>query len=199
MKHARSASQPLLNSTTPKKLPPDASALSLDVSTLTLANHANQAISVAPPSVVAPRTPLDVFEIVADGAVRGDIKCQIMILKAHQEISNPELPASESLWSKHEQYLVCRARLMLGLNIQMQSGRIPASVVETVYKQLFPKMEDETLEIREFNAYVHHAVGRGELSEARAIQILLLATADRSCRELAVVGAVLGSQEISVG
>jgi hypothetical protein len=67
-------------------------------------------------------------------------------------------------------YLVIRhARVILGLQIQVDAGRIPDSVGEVVMKHLWG---GEGLGEEEFAAYMHRAVLQGETSAARASIIL---------------------------
>jgi hypothetical protein len=62
-----------------------------------------------------------------------------------------------------------RARVILGLQIQVDAGRIPGTVGEVVMKHL---SGGDGFGEEEFPAYMHCAVLQGDLSAARASMIL---------------------------
>lgn len=121
-------------------------------------------------SAPSPELPDCDLYIVAHSAVHGDIEAQNMIIELHQGV-----PASPG-WSDPERHLIRKARLVLGVSVQKAAGRISASVAESISARLFPETSEvrNSMHIDDFADYICEAVDRGEISEARASQIVTL-------------------------
>ncbi|EUC48834.1 hypothetical protein COCMIDRAFT_86277 [Bipolaris oryzae ATCC 44560] len=110
------------------------------------------------------------------GAIKGDAEYQTKLLRLYGEISASDGPCALP-WSSSQRSLICKARLIVGLEIQRAAGRITADALDKISTQLFcHDNEEAAMGMDEFAAYIRGLSDGGEVSGGRAKQIIMLAS-----------------------
>ncbi|EOA90309.1 uncharacterized protein SETTUDRAFT_36956 [Exserohilum turcica Et28A] len=110
----------------------------------------------------------------AHSALTASIASQIAILNLHHALLTSNLQADAhavSPWSAAERLVIRKARVVVGLRIQREAGRIAEDVFEGVLAWVLGgKCDGEEEEVA---VYIRGLVVQGRLAEARARQILM--------------------------
>ncbi|KAJ5058247.1 hypothetical protein PSV08DRAFT_353393 [Bipolaris maydis] len=118
----------------------------------------------------------DDIQALIHGAIKGDAEYQTRLLRLYGEISASDAPCAVP-WSSSQRSLICKARLVMGLEIQKAAGWVTADALDKISAQLSCHDNEEArMGTEEFEAYIRGLSDRGEVSGGRATQIVMLAS-----------------------
>ncbi|KAF1359660.1 hypothetical protein EJ07DRAFT_155616 [Lizonia empirigonia] len=131
-------------------------------------------------SVLIPTMPFPVLETIVFSAAYGDAECRKLAANLYKQVTEADTPDAESRWGAQEQHLLRQSYLVHELDSLVRLGYLRQDIFRTVRQQLFPTGATESMEGRDFMAYVHHAVSSSALDADRAKEILNLVLDDEN-------------------